>query len=332
MQINAFAADKPKANLKPFTYSAPIREDDVLIKISHCALGTPDVFFIDNFWGNTQFPLIPGYEIIGEVEIIGKKVKNLKIKNRVGIGYQTNSCGQCEYCLAGQENLCSQQEFIGVNHFGGLADKIIVNNRFAFKIPNSLDPAKTAPLMCSGLTVYAAIKNAGVKKDMNVGVIGIGGLGHLAVKILNKMGCKVTAFSSHQGKNLEKLNFDNFVDSTNQIALKKLERSFDYLLSTAYVDLDWNQYIKLLKPQGILSIVGLPPKEIHFSAGLLADYAQRTIKGGFIGNRKQMKDLLTFAAKHKIEAETEVFSINQVNEVLDKIRRKEILFKAVIEL
>lgn len=331
MQINAFAADKPKANLKPFTYSAPIREDDVLIKISHCALGTPDVFFIDNFWGDMQFPLVPGYEIIGTAEKIGKNVKNIKIGDRVGIGYQVNSCGQCEYCLAGQENLCAKQELIGINHSGGLANHIIINHRFAFKIPKNLDPAKTAPLMCSGLTVYAAIKNSGVKKDMNVGVIGIGGLGHLAVKILNKIGCQVTAFSSHNSKNLKnKLGFSQFIN--NKKSLKGLERKYDFLLSTVYAEIDWNQYIKLLKPQGILSIVGLPPKEIHFSAALLADYSQRTIKGGFIGNRKQMKDLLAFADKHKIEAEVEVFPINQVNKVLDKIRRKEILFKAAIEL
>lgn len=233
MQVNAFAVDKPKAKLKPFTYSAPIRENDVLIKISHCALGTPDVFFIDNFWGDTQYPLVPGYEIVGIVEKTGNEVRNLKIGDRVGVGYQVNSCSQCGYCLTGQENMCQKSQFIGVNHFGGVADKIIINSKFAFKIPANLDSAKTAPLMCSGLTVFSAIKNAGVKKDMNVGVIGIGGLGHLAVKILHKRGCRVTAFSSSPEKNVkQRLDFDNFVLNTRPQNLIRLAGSFDYLIST----------------------------------------------------------------------------------------------------
>lgn len=331
MIINAYVVNEPKGKLQPFQYSADLGENEVVIKVSHCALGKPDIFFIDNFWGDIKYPLIPGYELIGNIEALGKNTKGFNIGDRVGVGYQVNSCGKCEYCQNGQENLCQKGEFIEINHHGGLADKIIINYRFVFKIPVSLDSAKTAPLMCSGLTPYAAIVNSGVKSGMTTGVIGIGALGHLAVKILDKMGCKVTAFSSK--KNLDtKLGFDSLVDSTNTEALKPLERQFDFILSTVYGEINWDQYIKLLKPQGTLAIVGLPPTDIHFPAASLNDYSQRIIRGGFCGSCRQMRDLLDFAAKDQVEAEIQEFSISQVNEVLDKIRNKEILFKAVIKL
>lgn len=333
MIINAFAVNEPKGKLQPFQYSANLKDNDVLIKISHCALGKPDIFFIDNFWGDIKYPLVPGYEIIGKIESLGKNVTNFKVGDRIGAGYQVNSCGHCEYCQNYLENLCQKSEFIEINHYGGLADKIIINNRFIFKIPDSLDSTKTTPLMCSGLTPYATIMNSGVKSGMNTGVIGIGALGHLAVKILDKMNCTVTAFSSNSKKNLKKiLSFDNFVENTNIEVFKKLERRFDFILSTVYGEINWDQYIKLLKPQGTLAIVGLPPTDIHFPAASLNDYSQRIIRGGFCGSCQQMRDLLDFAAKHKIEAEVEEFPLSQVNKVLDKIRNKEILFKAVITI
>jgi uncharacterized zinc-type alcohol dehydrogenase-like protein len=332
MMIKAFAVNKLGGNLEPFQYSANLDNNDVTIKISHCALGTPDIFFIDNFWGETQYPLIPGYEIVGTVETCGKNVSSLKTGDRVGIGYQVNSCGKCQFCLSGQENICQHGQFIGINHFGGLADKIIVNHRFAFKLPENMNSTTAALLMCSGLTPYAAIKKAYVKSTMNTGVIGIGGLGHLAVKILDKIGCQVTAFSSSNNKSSLDLGFDRFVLNTNSDNFNQLFGTFDYLISTVPAEINWPQYLKLLKPNGILSIVGLPKQDVHFPAISLADYGEKTIKGGFIGTRKQMKDLLGFAAKNKIEAKVEEFSISQVNEVLDKIRNKEILFKAVIKL
>ena len=331
MIINAFAVNKPKGKFEPFQYPAEAKNDDVVIKVSHCALGKPDIFFIDNFWGDIKYPLVPGYELIGIIETLGKNAKNFKVGDRVGVGYQVNSCGQCEYCQSCQENLCQKGKFIEINHHGGLTDKIIISSRFVFKIPSELNSAKTAPLMCSGLTPYAAIMNSGVKAGMNTGVIGIGALGHLAVKILDKMDCKVTAFSSK--KNLPaKLGFDSLVDSANIGALKPLERQFDFILSTVYGEINWDQYIKLLKPQGTLAIVGLPPTDIHFPAASLNDYSQRIIRGGFCGSCQQIKDLLNFAAENKIEAEVQEFPISQANEVLDKIRNKEILFKAVIKL
>ncbi|KKQ92240.1 MAG: Alcohol dehydrogenase zinc-binding domain protein [Candidatus Woesebacteria bacterium GW2011_GWB1_39_10] len=332
MIINGLAVLKQGDKLQPFSYEEELSENDILvsIKYSTCSLG--DTRFIDNFWGDTKYPLIPSLEIIGEVKEIGKNVTGLQKGDVVGIGYQVSACFECDYCKQGKEQFCQKQKLICVGEFGGFADSIVVDYRFAFKLPENLQDAFSTPLMCSGLTPYAGIKKAGVKSGMKVGVIGIGGLGHLAIQFLNKIGCDVTAFSHTKSKEelLKKLGANNVVDSTNEIELQKLERWYDFLISTSSASLNWNLYVKALKPEGKLCFVGLPPKEVSLKAELLADYAQRSIIGNYIGSRSEMVEMLEFASKHSIKAVGEVFKMSEASEVVEKVKQNLVTFSAIL--
>lgn len=333
MKIKGLAVLKAGEKLQEFEYEKEITDNNVLVKIKYSTMTLGDTRFIENFWGDTKYPLIPSLEIIGEVQEVGKNINELTKGDIVGIGYQVSACFECEYCLAGKEQFCQKQKLICVSEFGGLSDSIIVDHRFAFKLPENLLDAFSAPLMCSGLTPFVGIKKAGVKEGMKVGVIGVGGLGHLAIQFLNKMGCIVTAFSHTTSKThlLKELGASDVVDSTNEEELLKLERQYDFLISTSSASLDWNLYVKALKPEGTLCFVGLPPKEVSLKAELLADYAQRSIVGNYIGSRKDMKEMLEFASKHNIKAVGELFNISEANQVVEKVKNNSINFSAILE-
>ena len=333
IRINAWAVKKPKGQFQKFVYEKNIGEQEVLISVKYCGLSRGDVCFIDNFWGDTSYPLIPGVEIFGVIKEKGKKVKDLKINDFVGMGYQMSSCFKCEYCKGGKEQFCKKQKVISVNGYGGLADHIVFDSSFVFKIPSGLRTPSHVPLMCSGLTVYSAIKKANVRRGMKVGVAGIGNLGHLAVQILNKMGCEVTAFSHTKKKEatLRKLGAKHFVNSIDKKSLKKEKGKYDVILSTSSTPLNWPAYIEALKPQGNLCIVGLPEEDISFPPVLLADYAQRGVLGSYVGSRSEMKELLNFASKNHIKAITQVFPISEVNAVVTKIRNNKVPFSVVVK-
>ncbi|MBI3576714.1 NAD(P)-dependent alcohol dehydrogenase [Candidatus Gottesmanbacteria bacterium] len=332
MKINGFAAFGPRMKLEKFSYEKDIGENDVLVSVKYttCTLG--DTRFIDNFWGDTHYPLIPGAEIIGVIEETGKNVKSLRKGDAVGLGYQVGACFYCEYCLAGKEQFCQQQKLICLGEYGGFADSIIVDYRFVFKLSKNLVDPYVTPLMCSGLTVFSGIRKGSVRKGMKVGVIGVGNLGHLALQFLHKMGCSVTAFSHSEEKRdlMKKLGASETVDSISTSALHKIERQYDFLISTSSGPLDWSLYIKTLKPEGILCFVGLPPKEISFKAELLADYAQRSIIGNYVGSRKNMIDMLDFLSKNPVKAIGQVFNMEQVNDVVEKTRQNAISFSAIL--
>jgi uncharacterized zinc-type alcohol dehydrogenase-like protein len=219
-----------------------------------------------------------------------------------------------------------------VNDFGGFDDQIIVDYRFVFKMPKNLQSPSSTPLLCAGLTPFAAIKKAEVKKGMNVGVVGIGSLGHLAVQFLAKMGCHVTAFThSKQKENiLKKLGAEKVINSTDENELKTIGRKYDFILSTSAESVNWELYIKALKPEGTLCFVGLPSEKVNFKAELLADYAQRKIMGNYVGSRKDMEDMLEFASTHNIQAMVETYPMNKVNEAIEKMKNGKIPFSCVL--
>lgn len=332
MKINGYAAYAPKEELKSFSYERTPNENEIVVSINSCSITRGDIRFIDNFWNDGNYPLVPGLEIIGKVAEIGKDVKEIRIGDVVGIGYQVGSCFTCEYCLAGKEQFCLKQQLIPVHGYGGLADAIVVDYRFAFKMPENLQTSDATPLLCAGLTPYAAIKKCEVQSGMNVGVIGIGSLGHFAIQFLNKMGCSVTAFSHTLDKSetLKNLGASNSILSTDDNHLQKLGRQYDFIISTSSGSLVWEKYIKMLKPEGKLCFVGLPPEPVSFKAELLADAAQRSIVGNYIGSRSDMKEMLEFASKHSIKAKTEVFPMERVNDAIVKMRKNEIPFSLVL--
>ena len=332
MQIEAYAVMESGGKAQPFFYERKIGKNGILIKISHCAIATGDVQFINNAWGDTKFPFVPGHEIIGIVEQAGSNVVGLKKGDRVGVGYQLESCFNCKYCNEGNEQFCLKQKVVAVNCYGGLAKHIVVDYRFAFKIPSGLDAAKSAPLLSAGLTVYAAITRAKLPKNSNTAVLGIGGLGHLAIQFLHKMGHEVTAFTrSPEKKTIVRQLGGKFIDSSSLEAISNLHRKFDFILSTLNVDFDLDMYLRMLKPVGKLCVVSQPPGKIPFSAGLLYDYAQRTIYGSYIGSRKDMKDMLAFSGKHNIGSIVEVMPFNKMNEAIDLVKTGKGQMRLVLE-
>lgn len=334
MKINAWAVKEPKQPLTQFSYEKEVGDNDVLVQIKYCSLLKADTFFIDNYWGDTKYPLVPSSEIFGVVVQKGSHVENLNIGDYVGVSYQVYSCLKCEYCRQGKEQFCKEQRLIGVHEYGGLAEHIIVNSNFAYKIPLKLQKPEYVSLVGYGLTAFSAIKQANLEKNMHVGVIGVGNLGHLAVQILTQKGLIVTAFthSEHKEDQLRKFGVKNFINPLDSKQLSDNFNNYDFLLVTTYHSYDWSQIIKLLKPEGKLCFVGLPSENISFPVVLLADYARRTVSGSYIGSRQDMKELLDFAQEKDIKAITQVYPVNEVDKVLSMLRKNTIPFNAVIKV
>src|SRR5688572_4136414 len=201
MKIKAYAIKNKSGKAEPFSYERELDKNDVLVRITHCSITRGDIQIMDDDWGDTKFPVVPGHEIIGIIEETGSEVIGLKNGDRVGIGYQQKACFECQFCKEGNEQFCPKQKVIAVDCYGGLAQHIVVDSRFVFKLPPELDSAKSAPLMSSGLTVYSAIVSAKLPNNSMVGVLGVGGLGSLALQFFHKMGHKVSAFSHSPTKN-----------------------------------------------------------------------------------------------------------------------------------
>jgi D-arabinose 1-dehydrogenase-like Zn-dependent alcohol dehydrogenase len=334
MKIQSLAVLKSSEGLKPFEYESEVGPDDVLINLKYCSMTRGDVRFISDFWGDTKFPLVPGSEMFGVIEEIGNNVKDFEVGDYVGAGYQMSSCHECDYCLAGKEQFCHNQKVLCVGGFGGLAKQIIFDSRFIFKIPTELQNPNSVSLMCSGLTVYSAIKRGNPQSGMKVGVVGVGNLGHLAIQILNKMGCKVTAFSHTLDKQSEllKIGAVEVIDSTSIEVLKGQKNQYDFIISTSSKSLDWSLYISALKPLGNLMFVGLPEKEVAFPAELLADYAQRGVLGSYIGSPTEMRELLSFAKVNNISALAKVYPVSEINRAVADINENKTNFSTVIDL
>lgn len=332
MKIKAYAIRKSGGKAEPFYYEKPMGKTDVVVRITYCSITRGDIQMMDNDWGDTKFPMVPGHEITGTVEDAGSGVTSLKSGAGVGIGYQLAACFECEFCKQGTEQFCPNQKVVGVDSYGGLAKHIVVDERFAFKLPDGLDPTGAVPLMSSGLTVYSAIVRANLPKNSIVAVLGIGGLGQLAIQFLHKMGHKVVAFSHSPGKceTIEHLGGE-YIDSSNIHDAGVYNRKLDFILSTLIVDFDLETYLKMLKPQGKFCFVAQPLNKLLLSAGLLYEYAQRTIYGNYTGSRKDMSEMLDFSVKHNIEVVAEVLPFSKINEAIEIVRSGRLQTKIVLK-
>ncbi len=331
MNIGAFAALAAKEALVPHTYeAAPLGPHDIEIEISHCGVCHSDVHLIDNDWASSSYPLVPGHEIVGTISATGDACR-LSRGQRVGVGWQRSSCHDCEQCNAGNENLCARQEAICVGHMGGFAQRIRTDERFAFTLPAKLDAAAAAPLLCGGVTVFAPIRRWGVRPGARVGVIGIGGLGHLALRFLAAMGCHPTAFTSSPDKRAEatRLGAEDAVSSTNPREIRSHANRFDFLLCTVPARLDWIAYVQTLKPNGVLCLVGAPPGLMQIPAAPLLT-GQRVICGSDIGSPTAIREMLTFAAEHGIGAEVETAPMTEVNSALLRVRENRVRYRMVL--
>ena len=332
MRIKAYGIKQKDGKAEPFYYERNVGHNEVSVKILYCAIARGDIQFISDDWGDTKFPIVPGHEMVGIVEEIGSGVTTLSVGDRVGVGYQQEACFECAFCKAGNEQFCAQQKVIGVHCYGGLAEHIVVDNRFAFKFPPALHPAKSVPLLSSGLTVYTGIVSAQLPANSVVGVLGAGGLGQLAIQFLNKMGHEVYAFS-HSPEKKEMINQlgAECILSSNTDSLSALHKKFDFIISTLNVEYDLDAFLKMLTPQGKFCVVATPLKKQPISMGLLYDYAQRSIYGNYVGSRKNMMDMLDFSAKHHIESAVDIMPFSKVNEAIEKVRAGKVKIRLVLE-
>jgi uncharacterized zinc-type alcohol dehydrogenase-like protein len=332
LSISAFAALAAKQAMVPYDYEpAPLSRVDVEIDISHCGICHSDLHLIDNDWAVSRYPLVPGHEIVGTVASAGPDSGHA-VGVRVGVGWQRSACLSCDLCKAGHENLCLQQEATCVGHMGGFARRIRIDGRFAFALPPSLDAASAAPLLCGGATVFAPLRRLGAKPGMRVGVIGIGGLGHLALRFLRAMGCETTAFTSSPDKRDEalRLGADHTASSTHAGELRAHAGRFDVILDTVPARIDWIGYLQALKPNGTLCLVGAPPGLMQFPASLLLS-GQRALCGSDIGSPGAIRAMLAFAAEHGIAAQVEKAPMSEVNAAVQRVRENRARYRMVLE-
>ncbi|MEK6910556.1 MAG: NAD(P)-dependent alcohol dehydrogenase [Nanoarchaeota archaeon] len=329
--VNAYAAKKAGTKLEHFSYKAKeLGLLDVEIKITHCGICHSDIHLINGDWGD-YFPIVPGHEIIGNVSALGKNVKDLKMGERVGVGWQAGSCMKCEYCLKGEENLCPEEKATCQGNHGGYADSIRVDSRFAFSIPEELKSENAAPLMCGGITVYSPIFRY-AKPGMKVGVIGIGGLGHLAVQFAKALGCEVTAFSTSEDKEQEarKLGASKFILSTDSEQMKKVEDTLDFILSTVNVTVDYAQYFKILRKNGNYCQVGALSKPFEIPSNQVI-VNQKSLTGSLTGNCKTIREMLEFCAQHNISAKTQAMPMSEANEGIEKVKKNKARYRIVLK-
>lgn len=330
--IHGLAAHAAGAELLPYKYDpGDLKPDEVEIAISHCGICHSDLHLVDNDWGLSQYPFIPGHEIIGRIIDVGSAVKTLKLDQRVGVGWQSNSCGVCEWCLQGKENLCAESEGTCVHRNGGYANAVRVNARFVIPIPEKLDSENAAPLLCAGITVYNPLRTLGVNPSSRVGIIGIGGLGHLGVQFAKAFGAEVTAFSSSSAKEEEALALGahKFVNTRESKALKQVAGSFDVILSTINADQDWMAYVTALRPTGTLCFLGVPPQPISITPFSLVA-GTKTITGSPIGSPLMLREMMDVAARHGVKAQTEHFAMNRANEAISKVKKNAVRYRAVL--
>lgn len=333
MAIRCYAVKKPKGKLESFQYDPkPLARHEVEVQITHCGICHSDVHLIDDDWSITDYPFVPGHEIVGTVQALGADVRGLSKGRRVGIGWQRSACLRCEYCIRGFENLCPRMNATCVGNHGGFAESIHLDARFAFPLPENLDSECAAPLLCGGVTVYSPLVHYKVRPSMKVGVIGIGGLGHLALQFASAMGCEVTAFSSTPKKESEArgLGARHFVLDDDSQTLEKVASTQDFILSTVAADLNWESYVDVLRPGGKLCFLGVPKEPIKISAFSLI-VGQNSICGSPIGSRTDVREMLDFAARHDVKACTEPMPMSQVNAGIEKIRDNQVRYRVVLK-
>jgi uncharacterized zinc-type alcohol dehydrogenase-like protein len=331
-EIHGLAVHAAGAHLLPYKFDpGELKANEVEIKISHCGVCHSDVYLIDNDWGISKYPFIPGHEIVGTVVAAGENVRNLTVGERVGVGWQADSCGICEWCRQGDEHLCALAKPSCVGRNGGFADKVRVNSRFAIPLPRVLESEHAAPLLCGGITVYNPLRNYGVRPSSRVGVIGIGGLGHMAIQFAKAFGADVTAFSTSKDKENEarELGANHFVSTRDTGALKKVAGSFDVLLSTVSADQDWAAYVGALRPKGVICLVGAPPSPLSLQAFPLIG-GQKAISGSPTGSPRDLYEMLDVAARHNVKAVTERFAMAKANDAVAKVKKNQIRYRAVL--
>ena len=331
--FHAYAVHEPAGKLQPFEYDpGDLGPGQVEIDVLSCGICHSDLSMLDDQWGMAAFPLVPGHEVAGRVAAVGDGVTNVAVGDMVGLGWYSGSCLGCHQCMSGDHNLCAGAEGTIVGRHGGFADTVRCQAEWALPLPEGLNMAKAGPLFCGGITVFNPIVQFGVQPTDRVGVIGIGGLGHLAVQFLAKWGCDVTAFTSTDAKADEarELGAHHVVNSRDAGQLEAVAGSFDFILSTVNADLEWDSYLAALGPRGRLHVVGAVLSPIPVPAfGIIP--GQKSVSGSPLGSPATTATMLEFCARHGIEAVTEHFPMSEVNEAIEHLRSGKARYRIVLD-
>jgi uncharacterized zinc-type alcohol dehydrogenase-like protein len=330
-KISGYAAMAVGQPLEPYEYAPPaLGENDVRVAVSHCGVCHTDIHAIQNYYKIVDFPFVPGHEIVGRISEAGAAVVNLAIGDRVGIGWQGRSCGGCEWCSKGEEHLCMDIVPSGTwVPYGGFSTSVVVDSGFAYPLPSALPSETAAVLMCAGVTVYSPLRTYGAEPRLRIGVVGVGGLGHLAIQFAHAMGAEVTAISSSAGKRAQSLAYgaDRFVDVSDQAGLRHFGFYFDLLLCTASGGVRWEALLATLKKRGVLVLLGFP--DVVFNSTDLVAH-EISITGSFLGNRATMREMLTFAEEHKVLPEIELMPMARVNEAIQRVKMNKARYRIVL--
>jgi len=332
-KIKALAALEKGKALEPFEYDAgDLGPEQVEIAVEYCGLCHSDLSMLENEWGMSQFPLVAGHEVVGKVVAAGPQAKRVKVGDRVGLGWNSGSCLCCPQCLAGDQNMCVSGEGTIVGRPGGFAERVRCNWVWAAPMPEGVESASGGPLLCGGITVFNPIVQFGIRSTHRVGVVGIGGLGHMALQFLNKWGCEVTAFTSSESKHEEakKLGAHRAVSSKDSAAMKQLAGSLDFILVTVNATLDWATLIAALAPRGRIHFVGavLQPVEVAVF-GLIV--GQKSISGSPSGSPSAVDQMLEFCARHQIAPIIEEYPMSRINDALERLRSGHARYRVVLK-
>ncbi|QOV88723.1 NADPH-dependent aldehyde reductase Ahr [Humisphaera borealis] len=330
--IHAYAAEAAKAPLKPFSYDpGSLKPEQIEIAVQYCGICHSDLSMLDNDWGMAKYPFVPGHEVVGKVAAIGELVTRVKVGDTVGLGWYAGSCLKCSQCMSGNHNLCPTAEQTIIGRHGGFADKVRCDEVWATKLPDHVDAAKAGPLFCGGITVFNPIVQFGVQPTDRVAVIGIGGLGHLALQFLKAWGCEVTAFTTSDSKREEamKLGAHQVVNTKNAGELKKLAGSLDFILNTANASPDWDAMFGALAPKGRFHTVGVIPEPIPAPAFTLIS-GQKSVSGSPLGSPYTVGKMLDFCGRHDIAPVTEIFPMKDVNAAIDHLRAGKARYRVVL--
>ena len=342
-QVKAYGAADAQAELKQLTIERrEVKPRDVKIKITYCGVCHSDIHTVRNDWGGSQYPVVPGHEIIGKVLEVGNEVTNFKVGDTVGVGCMVDSCRECEPCKSDLEQFCDKgmvgtyngkDKHLDGHTFGGYSEEIIVDNYYVLNVPENLDEKAVAPLLCAGITTFSPLNHWKIKKGDKVGVIGLGGLGHMGIKFAHAMGAHVVMIttSPEKGKDAKRLGADEVLVSKDAEAMKKHNGSFDFLLNTVPVGHDTNPYLNLLKIDATMCMVGaVEPLEPMHGGNLIM--GRKRIAGSLIGGIKETQEMLDFCGENNIVSDIEMIDMNTINNAYERVINGDVKYRFVIDM
>lgn len=341
--VHGYACKQAKGPLTSYAFERrEPRDHDVVIDIQYCGICHSDIHQVSDEWGGSAFPMVPGHEIAGIVSQVGTNVSHYKVGERVGVGCFVDSCRKCSSCYDSLEQYCIEGCTLTYNGVerdgktptqGGYSNKIVVNENYVLRIPDDLPLPRAAPLMCAGITLYSPLMHWNAGPGKRVAIIGLGGLGHMGVKIAHALGAEVTVLSHSLNKQEDgrRMGADHFFATSDPKTFEKLKGNFDIIINTVSVELDMNNFLNLLRLDGTMVIVGLPEKELSFGAFSLTN-ARRRLAGSVIGGIQETQEMLEFCNKHNIYCDIELTPIQKVNEAYQRVVNSDVKYRFVIDM